>query len=96
VTSNELPIVYIWGVPAPAPGDDLYGFAMTEDGEVLATHICSDKHWLLHDLHDIRAKAYTEKFGGVGHGVHYRLVFEDPPAEAMERNRELAGKAANR
>lgn len=90
MTTTHLPIVYLWGVPTPMFGDDLAAYAMAEDGEVIASHICSGAHWFMHDLHDIRGKAYTEKFGGVGNGVHYRLVFALPPAEVMERNRALA------
>lgn len=90
MTSADLPIVYIWGVPAPAFGGDLSSYAMAEDGEVIAAHICSSAGYFRHDLHDIRAKAYTEKFGGVGDGTRYRLVFALPPAEVMERNRALA------
>jgi len=67
-----LPKVYIY--PAGRFGEDWVMIALHEDGEWYLQHICSSPSYGLHDLHGVRRKEYTEKFGGYGNGEFYDLV----------------------
>jgi len=74
--------------------EDLQMVALADDGEVLASHICSSKAWGRHDLHDapFRHAEYVRKYGTWGDGGRYELVECDGsevPAEVFERNRLL-------
>jgi hypothetical protein len=57
-------------------GADYVMGAITEDGDVIHTWVCSNPSWARHDLHDRfgAEKFYIEKFGGYGDGVFYQIV----------------------
>ena len=78
--------VYVW-CDIILPGGDQGWYAVAEDGEVIATHICSSEHWARHDLHDVKLGDYLAKFGiGAREGTDYELVWEEAPDEVAERN----------
>jgi hypothetical protein len=70
-------------------------YAMSEEGEVLASHCCSHICFMRTDLHDRQTERQTgwkERFG------EYELIElkqgETPPADVLEKNR-IAGEKAN-
>ncbi len=96
--TTGLPTVYIYAAHQFAGDHSVY--AIADDGEVLATHICSAPGFFRGDLHDreYRHAAYERKYGAWGDGGAYRVEVLDvgstPPAEVLERNKALAADAA--
>jgi hypothetical protein len=90
----ELPKVYIYcaGVWRSPEGriTDYVMVAVSDDAELLGSHICSHPSFAMGDLHNQhgRHQAYIDKFGGWGDGQYYRAVVvpdgEEPPAELMQ------------
>jgi len=95
----DLPTVYIYAAHQFAGDHSVY--AMADDGEVLAVHICSEPKFFRGDLHDreYRHATYERKYGAWGDGGTYQLrvldVGSTPPAEVLERNKALAVGAAD-
>jgi hypothetical protein len=87
MSNDTLPKVYIGGADW---NGDVAMWAVAEDGEALAQHICSNRSYGRFDLHDRRRDVYEAKFGGFGDGVHYQLVevhtWSDVPQEVRDAN----------
>ncbi len=92
---TELPTAYLvpldeWLGPDRRTSDFLMA-AVTDDGDILGTHVCSSPGWARNDLHDapFRHQMWIERFGGHGDGQFYRLVElaqpEDLPDAARAR-----------
>jgi hypothetical protein len=90
----ELPTVYIycastWKSPEGRI-TDYHMVAVSDDAELLGSHICTHPTFAMGDLHNQpgRHAAYAEKYGVWGDGGRYRVVQipldEEPPAELME------------
>ena len=45
-----MPKIYLWAVKTGWSSGDVMGFAMAEDGHVLAEHLSSNEDWAMHDL----------------------------------------------
>lgn len=100
MTTPHLPKVYIYAAGHWPVTGDVMVFAVTEDGEGLAEHVCSSMAYARRDLHDhgYRHPLYAARFGGWGDGEFYDLVVVplggSPPAEVMEairrRNEAIA------
>jgi hypothetical protein len=92
MTLPELPKVYIYCTwKSPEGRNPAYVMvAVTEDAELLGSHICTHPTFAMGDLHNQpgRHAAYVEKYGVWGDGGRYRVVQiplgEEPPAELME------------
>ncbi len=84
---SDLPVVYLVPLDArigPVGGSrDFLMAAVTEDGDILGTHVCSSPGWARNDLHDapFRHPMYVERFGGHGDGTFYRLVELEQPQD---------------
>jgi hypothetical protein len=90
----DLPKVYLFSNGIVTPFGDHMGVAIAEDGEVLASHVCSSPSFFQQDLHGAwRAEVYVKKFGGYGDGEFYRIVQcapDEVPEEVFKRNAALA------
>lgn len=101
----ELPKVYIycsgtWKSPEGRITDYVM-VAVSEDAELLGSHICSHPSFAMGDLHNQRGRhqAYIDRFGGWGNGEYYRVVQvpfgDEPPAELLaliaDKNAGLCG-----
>jgi hypothetical protein len=91
---HALPTVYAWTVGKFA--SDEQWFALADDGELIASHVSSNREWGQRDVHlhfgGPRAK-YVEKFGGIGEEFYHFVVLpegQQPPPEVMEANRRWA------
>ncbi len=86
--------IFLWAAPATGWGvDDLIGYAMTETGRVLATHLSSSYDWAKHDL-GLTSDWKHEKYrAACPHG--YELVWLDDP-EAVAAWRDAMGVAARK
>ncbi len=92
MSATALPKVYISGTQLGDIG--VLGFAVAEDGEQLAEHLCSHRGYIRHDVHDRRPETYDAKFGGHTPGEHYELVeigsWADAPEEVRAANKAWA------
>lgn len=82
-----------WAPSAPGFTEDLYCVAMADDGTTLGAHVCSEKGWMRHDLHDApRRRAVAEEHFGGKEGEVYEVVdlgTERPPADVLAANERL-------
>lgn len=96
---SDLPKVYLFSNGIVTPFGDHMGVAIAEDGEVLASHVCSSPRFFQHDLHGAwRAEVYAKKFGGYGDGEFYQVVqcsANDVPEEVFQRNAARADAEAS-
>lgn len=94
---DALPKVYAWRNEYFGRNDEVW-LAIADDGEVLASHVSSNRAWGQRDVHDSFPKVldrYIEKFGGSGPEFYEYIVVPDgetPPEEVRLRNEER-GKA---
>lgn len=92
---SRLPVVYIFATSCWIDSGVASFIALTDDGDVLGTHICSSLDWARHDLHGRpgMAQAYIDKYGrwnapGEPGEDRYELVVlamrEVPPLPVLE------------
>lgn len=96
----SVPVVYAW-TTGEVMGDEGW-VAVCEDGELMASHVSSNREFGQRDVHTSFGRVadrYREKFGGLGSEFYVFVVVPEgkrPPLEVMRANEAWAARTEKR